>query len=666
VCRYRVARVEQTETPEMLKERNDVSGKKKDKVVRRELCSVLSKGTRTYCHLDDLSLFDNPETSQQASESLLVCILERCFNSEDGEEVIEYGVCCVDTVLGNITLGQYQDDAQRCRLRAFLLRYPPSEVLLHEDSAASSSSAVMNIIRLIAPKALVTTIRRSEFPSPTTTLNMIQTSRYFQHEMSQDIASSSESAIMNYPEVLEAASQGITSGSSDLLVSALGGCIWQMKRSLIDYEIVSMRKILAYIPPDEEQVLNAALEEAVKSSFHPTTESATADISNSIRHMTIDAVALANLEILVNNYDRSERGSLYAFLNRCRTSFGKRLLKEWLCHPLYQPSDIKQRADAVEEFLINSSLSNPELIKQYESIVQQIPDLERLLSRVHSTGLINKSGSYQDHPDQRAVMYESQTYNLRKIKDFADILSGFESCVKIGKLMQQAASQHPIQSELFKKITRSIAQGGKFPYDEMDRILRYFRDIFDEKQAKKDGYIRPKAGVNEAYDQAKAQVEAIESDFEAYLKEMKKELNLSDIKYFGTNKDRYQLEIPMAMVSKVPSSWTTKSQKKTHRRYWTSWIEKKLEQLTAAEDRLVIAQNDTNRKIFAKFDEKSGLWSDAVTCMATLDALYSLAEVSKTPGYVRAVVESRELEEGAYIRIEQGRHPMLEHAMALR
>ena len=42
---YRVARVEQTETPEMLKERNDAACKgKKDKVVAREMCSIMSKG----------------------------------------------------------------------------------------------------------------------------------------------------------------------------------------------------------------------------------------------------------------------------------------------------------------------------------------------------------------------------------------------------------------------------------------------------------------------------------------------------------------------------------------------------------------------------------------------------------------------------------------------
>lgn len=66
--------MEQTETPEMLKERNDSTGGKKDKVVAREMCSILSKGTRTYCHLDDLSLLDGGDVG--ASSSVLFCVSE--------------------------------------------------------------------------------------------------------------------------------------------------------------------------------------------------------------------------------------------------------------------------------------------------------------------------------------------------------------------------------------------------------------------------------------------------------------------------------------------------------------------------------------------------------------------------------------------------------------
>ena len=51
---YRVARVEQTETPQQLKERNASAAKgvKKDGAVRRDLCGIKSRGTRTGGVLD--------------------------------------------------------------------------------------------------------------------------------------------------------------------------------------------------------------------------------------------------------------------------------------------------------------------------------------------------------------------------------------------------------------------------------------------------------------------------------------------------------------------------------------------------------------------------------------------------------------------------------------
>ena len=59
-----------------------------------------------------------------------------------------------------------------------------------------------------------------------------------------------------------------------------------------------------------------------------------------------------------------------------------------------------------------------------------------------------------------------------------------------------------------------------------------------------------------------------------------------------------QIEVPMHSCSKVPSDWTSKSQKKTHRRFWTPFINEKLGQLTAAEEKLAAAQKDTLRYVF--------------------------------------------------------------------
>ena len=51
----------------------------------------------------------------------------------------------------------------------------------------------------------------------------------------------------------------------------------------------------------------------------------------------------------------------------------------------------------------------------------------------------------------------------------------------------------------------------------------------------------------------------------------------------------------MHSCSKVPSDWASKSQKKTHRRFWTPFITERLGLLSAAEEKLAAAQKDTLR-----------------------------------------------------------------------
>jgi DNA mismatch repair protein MSH6 len=145
---YKVARVEQTETPAALAERKkSMKGGKKPEVVCREVCSVVSKGTRTFCYLDDVTLLEKGE----ASTGPLIVIKEVLVeddadmmtnkneegmdvdNNDQDEDsgtraVCEYGVTIVDAVTGVVTLGQFADDVLRSRMQTLLARFGPSEV----------------------------------------------------------------------------------------------------------------------------------------------------------------------------------------------------------------------------------------------------------------------------------------------------------------------------------------------------------------------------------------------------------------------------------------------------------------------------------------------------------------------------------------------------------
>ena len=58
---------------------------------------------------------------------------------------------------------------------------------------------------------------------------------------------------------------------------------------------------------------------------------------------------------------------------------GKRLFRIWLCMPLRNVEDINARLDAVQDLL-----DHPTFEQQFTSVAKGLPDLERIVSRIHA------------------------------------------------------------------------------------------------------------------------------------------------------------------------------------------------------------------------------------------------------------------------------------------
>ena len=140
---YRVARVEQTETPDALKERKKKAPTgKKPQVVCREVCGLVTKGTKTYCFLEDASVLERDNGGGGNGRGPLLTIKEIMLEDTCGDDevmegeadetgtkaVCEYGVTIVDAVTGVVTLGQFADDVLRSRMQTLLASFGPSEV----------------------------------------------------------------------------------------------------------------------------------------------------------------------------------------------------------------------------------------------------------------------------------------------------------------------------------------------------------------------------------------------------------------------------------------------------------------------------------------------------------------------------------------------------------
>lgn len=127
--------------------------------------------------------------------------------------------------------------------------------------------------------------------------------------------------------------------------------------------------------------------------------------------LVLDGQTLANLEIFQNSYDGSTQGTVFKLLANSITPFGKRLFKQWLCHPLRKVEDINARLDAIED-LIRLVDFHDVMAKELSSM----PDLERLISRIHSGRV--------------------------KVKEFLIALKGFETTRDIIRTMIENRSNY--------------------------------------------------------------------------------------------------------------------------------------------------------------------------------------------------------------------------------
>lgn len=78
-----------------------------------------------------------------------------------------------------------------------------------------------------------------------------------------------------------------------------------------------------------------------------------------------------------NASSRSDQ-TVYAVLNKCRTTSGQRLLAIWLQHPLKSKDRIDKRLDIIEHFVENNELRNI----CYDDYLRKIPDLLRICFKI--------------------------------------------------------------------------------------------------------------------------------------------------------------------------------------------------------------------------------------------------------------------------------------------
>ncbi|XP_020276973.1 DNA mismatch repair protein MSH6-like isoform X2 [Asparagus officinalis] len=568
---YRVLVVEQTETPKQLELRRKEMGSK-DKVVKREIHAMVSKGTLT----DGESLWTNSDPLY------LMSITEKRNALENANKKgIVIGICVVDVSTSKFMLGQLEDDSERHCLCSILSELRPVEII--KPSKFLSLETEM-VLKYHTRDPLINNLIPSlEFWDAEKTINEIKnipwtsTSSALSDYVNGDNPDNSDtlekcSGIL--PDVL---SELVTAGQDECCtLSALGGCLFYLRQAFLGETLLKCAKF--------ERLQCSCFFDAAQKAY-----------------MILDAAALENLEILENNRNGGPSGTLFAQLNHCVTSTGKRLLKSWLARPLYDKSLILERQDAIAEFK-GSGLA---YALEFRKELLRLPDVERLLARLFAS--CDNNGNYA----KRVALYEDAAKKL--LQEFIYVL---RSC----EVMIQACSS-------LNSILTCTESGKGLP--DVSSVLNHFKEAFDWTEAERSGRIIPHQGVDIEYDTACIRLKKIELRLKKYLTKQRRILGDSSINYVTVGKDSYLLEVPESVSSHVSLEYELRSSKKGFFRYWTPKIKKYLSKLAQAEADRESKFRSILQRLLGQFSEHHSKWRRLAYVIAELDVLISLSTLSE-------------------------------------
>ncbi|KAI1321166.1 DNA mismatch repair protein msh6 [Mortierella claussenii] len=324
---YKVARVDQMETAlgKAMRERDGAIKKSTaQKVIRRELHSILTAGTLT-----DSGLLTN--------EMATYCMAIKELNRAGAEHLpTQFGIAFVDTSTAEFNLATFYDDMDRTKFETLITQIKPKEIVVEKGGLSVRSN------RILKNSLGVNTIwnylqPESQFWNSIDTADELRIRGYFGPDVPGTVATEC------WPTALQ------KMNDCPPVMSALGGLIWYLRSLKLDTELLSFKNFHVYDPVRQASTL------------------------------ILDGQTLSNLEVFQNNSDGSEAGTVLRLLNRCVTPFGKRLFRRWLCHPLRSTPAISARLDAVEDLM-----RVPGFMELFEEKCARFPDLERIVSRIHA------------------------------------------------------------------------------------------------------------------------------------------------------------------------------------------------------------------------------------------------------------------------------------------
>ncbi|QRW04819.1 DNA mismatch repair protein MutS [Ceratobasidium sp. AG-Ba] len=477
-----------------------------------------------------------------------------CVSIRETEEEGEFGLCVLDAATGEFNLSAFKDDVVRTRLETIMRQIRPKELVF---TKVLLTFIFCDILRTHPGKPFRCNYTPPESPAT--------------EQLSLDAPEQIRRRATTWTNVpwdsgVPPAIQKFL--GNEVAIEALGSMIWYLRQLNIDKDILMQKNFNIYDPLQRGKGL------------------------------ALDGQTLSHIEVLVNSEGTEEGTLLKLWEDALHPS---RLFRIWLCNPLQEVKAINER--------------NPEVEASFTKLVSGIPDLERIVSRVHA-----KSCSVKDFL-KVLTSFESLSKGLAKLADRAE---GFKSKSVLG-LLRQAP-------DLSKNTKR----------------VRAFFNVED------DTLLVPSSDdVDEAYSEIQSEIKGLEEKLNKQLEKLK------------TDRDRDEGHLycasPYQQKVSIPKDWTKHGGTKAITRYTVPALASNIRSLKESRETRTGIVRDFKLRVFAEFDADRDVWLRAVKVTAELDCLLSLAKASEALGSPSCRPEFVEDDGGkAFVEFVNLRHPALE------
>ena len=328
--------------------------------------------------------------------------------------------------------------------------------------------------------------------------------------------------------------------------------------------------------------------------------------------LILDDASLRGLEIL-EPLTGVKNSTLLAVLDTTRTAAGGRRLREALKRPWRDPAPANARLDRVAAFV-----EDPATRERIASQLALVSDIERIVARLHCA----RANPRDLAGLRRTLLAVPQIHAvLEGIPAWKEFTPG-GACADLAADLDRALVDSP---------PTAVSEGG------------VFRDGYD-------------TALDEARDGARggkrwmAEMEARERETSGIAN-----LKVGYNRVFG-----YYMEVSKSQLARVPERYIRRQTLSTGERFVTPELKEHEERILKAEDEQLRREaalfTDLCARVIARTEELQSL----AIGLAEADLALSLAEAAASAGYVRP-----SLGRGRILRIEEGRHPVVEQNVGI-